>query len=257
MALPQTAAIEAFNEVVRMAGDDSEALGRAKWKLDNLYRKARSNNVSALGLLHAHQMLGERAEADGLADELWGRRSAMSLEQRQTFAALLSAIAQYDHALELVDDISFEGSKSALDRRQMVAAEAYLTQWHPRMFRPFAAIDPVGFEALSTALDACGLLPVMQERQTIVNAALGSLQCGALLLLNSDGDDKFTLTRDVYVPVDYRQRRDIADKLSDALDDFYQAAGVDGAAARSLLIELVLPVSARPAIAKPLLPIFA
>ena len=241
-ALPQTASTEIFNQVTDLGGEDVAALRQAKFRLEGLFRRTRSDVVAALALLHANIKLGERQDADLLADELWGRRRGMAMTERLAFVQALSWLGRAECALELIDDRQFQSTPLATNIRQAVAAHAFLTRWDPEMLRADAQVHPDWL----IEIEACGLLPHMRERQSVINAMILPVQCSERLLFCPDGEDTLSLMRLVYVSIDYRARRELAGQISTALESFYQKISIDPAYASSLLSEVILPVTALP-----------
>ena len=235
---------------MQLAATDAHDLGQAAWRFEGLIRHSPADHLAMLGLLHIRLMLGDRPGADALVQELWGRRAAMLPGQQIALADFMLDIGLPGRACELLEESRPDETHAVKKHRESVWVRLFLSQWTPPNRQPAAEGS---LKPLFAGLESIDLLPLMPKRQALTNNITASRQCGIAFTLGEDGEGQVALTRLIYVPGTYRDRRNLADELSLALERFYRDASINQMMATSLVSEVILPVAARPALSEPAL----
>ena len=242
---PAPRSVAAFNEAMCLFGDHVDELRRLQWRLSGLVRRNGSDSAALLGLIHVESMLGNRDAAVSLTNEAFGKRHAMSPEDRSGLATLAAALGLVDQALQLASEPSQSLPPFVAGQLRRTLWDVAFTTWDPALLASLRAQDDFIGAAMIAELDSLGALPALRERHALANAVLLPLQCGLQLSISTDGERPLTLIRVTYVAGDTRRARDVQDALIDVIGDFDRAYAGPVADGLDLVSDLVLPVAGR------------
>ncbi|MDK9720756.1 MAG: hypothetical protein OEL53_06185 [Rhodospirillales bacterium] len=242
---PVNKAIDFYNQLVPLAYDQKDEIGRLAWKLQSLHHKDHRDLDASVALLSALSMLGKANEAHDLANEIWAHRFLLKPQAAATYKSNLFKIGEWDRFYSLSTSLS-GGTAHPKDQEaySVITGDAeYL-----RSLSNVSENDP-RFVALAVTMAKAGILDFFTGHQSTVHRSLGGRFTNlAYAVFNEEDSDDVNLNCVYFIDAPLSERRAIESRIDSDLAAYYLSQGVEPSIYSTILISMVCDIDSHPVV---------
>ena len=243
---PRDETVELFNQLADLPREDATEIGQIAWRLRKLAGPRHGGLLAKLGLIRAHMLLGEAAEAGVLAEEVVRVWHLLDMRLVRLLGAQLLELGYYSESLTLAENAGFNIDLPEV--RVLVAKACWGLGRLDDIERSTALIasGEAAGHAWLRQMRTTGLDRHFEAHQRIVAShARGWQVFGETSFMgNSEGGAETTTL--LYGAGTYSERRAREDALAADLDRYYDGVGSADLPFAELLGVTFLPLLAIP-----------